>query len=262
LMGVDFTGPDKDAISCILNRANNFREQVATIEKHLAVLESSKAMEMIADLEKQLGKIRNDSEVQAKAISKAHSAEERFKLAAATVKRVAGELVDERLAELSPLLTELYGRLKPHVDWKTVSYIMRGDVRRFLSLRIGDDLNPRFMFSNGQRRAAGLAFLLAVHLSRSWCHLNSLILDDPVQHIDDFRALHLVEVLSAIRQTGRQVICTIEDADLANLLCRRLRSVANEEGTIISLEYKPEQGVYIQHQKLIAPLPKDAILAA
>ena len=181
-------------------------------------------------------------------------------VAAAAIKRVSGELVDERLAELSPLLTELYARLKPHVDWPTVSYLMRGDVRRFLSLRVGDGLNPRFIFSNGQRRAAGLAFLLAVHLSRSWCNLNSLILDDPVQHIDDFRALHLVEVLSAIRQTGRQIICTIEDPDLAKLLCRRLRSVANEEGLLVTLEYRPEEGVSATEKRSILPLPK--VLAA
>jgi len=28
------------------------------------------------------------------------------------------------------------------------------------------------------------------------------LLDDPVQHIDDYRALNLVEVLAAIRRTG------------------------------------------------------------
>lgn len=178
------------------------------------------------------------------------------------VERVAGELIEERLAELSPLLTELYTRLKPHVDWTTVSYVTRGDVRRFLRLQVGDELNPRFMFSNGQRRAAGLAFLFAVHLSRSWCNLNTLILDDPVQHIDDFRALHLVEVLSAVRQTGRQIICTIEDPELANLLCRRLRSRENEEGVIISMDYQPENGVRQLDQKTIYSLPKAAILAA
>jgi len=242
--------------------ADRVKAQLSTLEKHLGVLDGSKALERVAELEKGLTQCQKDSEALAKVVSRAKSAEERFKEAAATVKRVAGELVDERLAELSPLLTELYTRLKPHVDWPTVSYITRGDVRRFLSLRIGEDLNPRFMFSNGQRRAAGLAFLLAVHLSRSWCHLNALVLDDPVQHIDDFRALHLVEVLSAIRQTGRQIICTIEDPELAKLLCRRLRSLENEEGVLITLDYQPEQGVRVTDTKPIFPLPKTAILAA
>jgi len=44
------------------------------------------------------------------------------------------------------------------------------------------------------------------------------------QHIDDYRALNLVEVLAAVRRQGRQVIVAVEDSALADLLCRRLRS--------------------------------------
>ena len=43
-------------------------------------------------------------------------------------------------------------------------------------------------------------------------------MDDPVQHIDDFRALNLAEVFGAIRQNGRQVICAVEDQALGELL--------------------------------------------
>jgi chromosome segregation protein len=59
-------------------------------------------------------------------------------------------------------------------------------------------------------------------LSRCWCDWKSLLLDDPVQHIDYYRALNLVEVLAAIRRIGRQVIIVVEDVALADLLCRRL----------------------------------------
>lgn len=47
-------------------------------------------------------------------------------------------------------------------------------------------------------------------------------MDYPVQHIDDFRAFHLVEVLAALSLGGGQVICAVEDEALAELLCRRL----------------------------------------
>jgi hypothetical protein len=71
-----------------------------------------------------------------------------------------------------------------------------------------------------------------------------------------------VEVLSAIRQTGRQVICTTEDPELAKLLSRRLRSLENQEGVLITLDYEPENGIKILDQKTIFPLPKMAIMAA
>src|SRR5882757_3107124 len=101
--------------------------------------------------------------------------------------------------------------------------------RGSLNFSVGDGCNPQFLFSSGQRRAAGLAFLLAVHLSRPWCRWQSLLLDDPVQHVDDYRALNLVEVLAAIRRSGRQVVVAVEDVALADVLCRRLRS-SNEGG--------------------------------
>ena len=63
----------------------------------------------------------------------------------------------------------------------------------------------------GQRPAAGLAFLLSIHLSRRWCKWQSLLLDGPVQHIDDYRALNLVELLAAIRRSGRQIIVAVEN---------------------------------------------------
>jgi len=52
---------------------------------------------------------------------------------------------------------------------------------------------------------------------RQW---KSLLLDDPIQHVDDYMALNLVEVLAAFRT---QVIIAVKDTALVELLCRRLR---------------------------------------
>jgi chromosome segregation protein len=82
--------------------------------------------------------------------------------------------------------------------------------------------NLQFLFSSGQRRATGLAFLLSVNLSLAWSRWRTVLLDDPVQHIDDFRTVHLAELLAKLVSEGRQVICAVEDAALADLLCRRL----------------------------------------
>ena len=58
-----------------------------------------------------------------------------------------------------------------------------------------------------------------------------------VQHIDDFRALQLVEVLSALRKIDQQVVCSVEDPELATVLCRRLRSTFDSPGARIELHY-------------------------
>lgn len=238
------------------------RKIIKDLEIAVTILEASRAYERISSLEKELESTRNYVANIENQIAKVKHAKHKASESISVVRRVSGEVVDERLAELSPLMSELYLRLRPHVDWRQIGYYIRGDVRRFLSFEVGSGLNPSFIFSSGQSRAAGLAFLLAVHLSRAWCLLKTLILDDPVQHVDDYRALHLSEVLSAIRLLDRQIICTVEDESLAGLLCRRLRSTAIGDGAVVNMAYNSEDGVHISAIRMIHPISAKVLLSA
>lgn len=82
------------------------------------------------------------------------------------------------------------------------------------------------------------------------------------KHIDDYRALHLTEVLAALRRQKRQIICTVEDKALANLLCRRLRSIIGEEGALVNLEYAPGLGVTVKSIESIKPLQETILKAS
>ncbi len=163
-------------------------------------------------------------------LAKARRAESRAKSLHNAARRAVNEALDDRLDLIGPLLADLYRRLRPHTSWRDIDYKIRGDVKRFLRLEVGEGLNPQFIFSSGQRRATGIAFLLSVYLSTSWSKLRTVMLDDPVQHIDDFRAVHLAEVLASLHTAGHQVICAVEDPALAALLCRRLPNSYNSEG--------------------------------
>lgn len=171
------------------------------------------------------------------------------------------EISDERLFKISPLLNELYQRLRPHPDWDSIDYNIRGDVQKFLSLKIGENLNPQFIFSSGQRRAAGLAFLLSIYLSRPWCRLKTLILDDPVQHIDDYRAIHLVELMAALRKSDHQIVCTVEDKSLATLMTRRLISTHNYQGLNVRLNRDGPGDIEVI-EKHIPPFENNTLMAS
>ena len=212
------------------------RELTLFVEQRLRALEGSRAVAQARELEEKIRTFRNEADRITLLVGRSQRAGSASKSIQHAITRTAGELLDERLAMISPLLSELFLRLKPHADWRNIEYRIRGDVRRFLSLAVGGDLNPQFVFSSGQRRITGLAFLLSVHLSRHWCNWRTLMLDDPVQHIDDYRALNLVEVLAAIRRDGRQIICAVEDVALANVLCRRLGTHVGQSGALLTLE--------------------------
>jgi chromosome segregation protein len=231
------------------------RSRLVDLERSIFVLEASHAISRVTELEARITGLRLELEAAAGRQEKALAGVSAAKTIEQSVKRASAEIVDERLAMISPLLNELYQRLQPHPDWREIEYNISGDVRRFLSLRVGDNLNPQFVFSSGQRRAAGLAFLLSVYLARPWSRWKTLVLDDPVQHIDDYRALHLVEVLAALKQAGRQIICAVEDASLADLLCRRLPSTPTDPGLRYDLDFDATGATIVGKRTEIMPMP-------
>ncbi len=249
-------------VSAIEDALRHVRDDLSALEKDREILNASLATGRIADLEQSKSEAVRITNELASRISLLTTAGQNAKSSGDSIKRVAWEVVDERLASLSPLLSEMYVRLRPHMAYSDLIYRTRGDVKRFLSFSVGRDINPRFTFSSGQSRALGLAFLLSVHLARPWCRLQSLILDDPIQHIDDYRSLHLVETLAAIRQLGRQIICTVEDGALAELLCRRLRAENPGDGILLELEYDPHEGTIVRRRREFSPLPRAMLVSA
>lgn len=175
-------------------------------------------------------------------------------------RRAAAETLDQRLERVLPLMAELYRRLRPHPTWCDIEYSIRGDVQRFLKLKVGEDLNPQFLFSSGQRRATGIAFLLAVNLSLSWSRWKSILLDDPVQHVDDFRAVHLAEVAAQLVNDGRQIVCAVEDAALADLLCRRLPVERAGQGRRVTLGHDGEGAITAEEERELSPFLSNALV--
>jgi energy-coupling factor transporter ATP-binding protein EcfA2 len=157
-------------------------------------------------------------------------------------------------------MSEIYRRLRPHPIWGDIEYKIRGDVRRFLKLQVGNDLNPQFIFSSGQRRATGLAFLLSVNLSLAWSTWRTILLDDPVQHIDDFRSVQLTEVIAQLLAGGRQIICAVEDSALADLLCRRLPINRAGDGKRITLGPAADGSLTKLQEVELSTLPQHSLI--
>ena len=258
-----FTMPDEMNAEAIKAALETVRSSLVPVEASLTELEMSAAYARLIEQERALAQARERLASVQSSLEAAQRASSHQDQASQTVRRVAGELVDERLAQLEPLLIELYERLRPHVQWPTIGYRIRGDVRRFMRLTVGEgELNPRFMFSSGQRRALGLALLLSVHLSTTWSRWNTLILDDPMQHVDDYRALHLAEVLGSIRRSGKQVLCAVEERSLANLLARRLATSESQDGSLVQLKYELGEGSMVAALETLSPLAPRLFTAA
>lgn len=254
--GQDIKGEIPDLDSSKLEREINERRRMRTqLDEKVSDVEASLALEKIESLQSKLDEEQKKQDETQEELRYTREEVEQADKVRKRIEREEGQVHKDRIDKLAPLLTELYSRLRPHVDWKNLETKVRGNIQLYLRFDV-DDKNPSLFFSSGQRRAVGLAFLLAVHLGCTWSRLNTLVLDDPVQHIDDFRALQLTEVLAAIRRSGRQMIVTVEDKALARLLRRRLRSSESEEGQHVQMAYDSRSGARIDEQTVIAPMPE------
>ena len=236
--------------------------RLTRLERALYILEASSAVDRVATLEAKVADLRQRVDAESSRLEAARRAAQAAKQIDTSSQTVANQILTEQFDTVMPLLKELYRRLRPHSEWTEIDSDFGGKVRASLNFTVGDGHNIQFLFSSGQRRAAGLAFLLAIHLSRRWCPWKSLLLDDPVQHIDDYRALNLVEVLAAIRRGGRQVIVAVEGSALADLLCRRLRSTTAELGRRYDLQTSKNGSAEVAAAQDIYPMPRAVLRPA
>ncbi len=251
-----FAEPSLDPL---LARVAGLRASLNAAQKDLRVLDT---LRLSADLDKAqrgLSETNNRLSKAQERFGRARKAETGAQALHDAARRATSETLDRRLERVLPLMSELYRRLRPHPTWSDIEYSIRGDVRRFMKLQVGDQLNPQFLFSSGQRRATGLAFLLSVNLSVAWSRWKSILLDDPVQHIDDFRTVHLAEVMAHLVTEQRQVICAVEDAALADLLCRRLPVGVPGDALRITLGPDQDGALGVQEQRKLMPLVKRSL---
>jgi chromosome segregation protein len=245
----------------IASQEAELRMSIESVQRDLRVLET---LRFSGDLERAQ---RNEAEAKdrlARAqerFGRARKAEAAARALFDAARRAAGETLDQRLDRVLPLMSELYRRLRPHPIWREIEYSIRGDVKRFLKLKVGEDLNPQFLFSSGQRRATGLAFLLSVNVSLAWSRWRSILLDDPVQHVDDFRTVHLAEVTAQLVSEGRQIICAVEDAALADLFSRRLPIDRLGEAKRITLGPDVDGALAKLNEREINPLIRSSLFA-
>jgi hypothetical protein len=254
-------GPDT-LIDELVDRRQILAAQLARAQHDLRIVETLRLNALLIRARRAEADAKEAQSRAERKLGLARRAETHAQALHAAARRAANEAADRRLERVLPLIAELYRRLRPHPVWEDIDYKIRGDVRRFLRLQVGDELNPQFLFSSGQRRATGLAFLLSVNLSLAWSRWRSILLDDPVQHIDDFRSVQLAEVMAQLSASGRQIICAVEDNALADLLCRRLPIGSEGQAKRVTLGSDHEGALTKLRDENLLPLPQHALVSA
>jgi hypothetical protein len=132
------------------------------------------------------------------------------------------------LTELNPLFGAVYNRLAAHPTFTELGlehdvYYGKGRTLPRVYDRlveIGD--NPQIVCSEGQLNIVALSYFIAFSLSAGERSLPFMIMDDPLQFMDEINVLGFADLCRHLR-SERQVLVTTHDRRFARLLERELR---------------------------------------
>ncbi|WAH96190.1 ATP-binding protein [Arthrobacter sp. MMS18-M83] len=137
------------------------------------------------------------------------------------------EVTEKRLRSIQPLVADIFRRLDPHPAFKTVefeldTYYRRGTTSPLVIDQVaGIAADPLLIFSTSQANIVALSYFIAMSLSMDDSGLPFLLLDDPVQSMDDVNVLGFADLCRHLRGR-RQLIVSTHERRLSGLLERKL----------------------------------------
>lgn len=149
------------------------------------------------------------------------------------------EFVTRRLEDVSSLLQKIYSKVDPHPTFRAIRLITsfshrRGRLDPYVvdpDSDIGDH-DPFKVMSSSQINVVALSIFLSLNLGIPNLPLKTLMLDDPLQSLDDINFLGFIDLIRRIRGgRGRQVFLSTHDDRLSGLLKRKLRPVKESQQT-------------------------------
>lgn len=149
------------------------------------------------------------------------------------------EVVRQEFARLGPLAQDIYSRLDPHPTFQDIDLISEtyraagttvAQVRDPISNVTAD---PMVIFSSAQSNIAAISYLMALNLASVGAPV--LLLDDPLQAMDDVNVLGFADLCRHVRRQ-RQLFVSTHERRFALLLERKLAPRQPSDRTI-ALEF-------------------------
>lgn len=147
--------------------------------------------------------------------------------------------VDRQILRLTPLLRRIYGRMDPHPFFRDVALVTRSHYGKGrIDASVGDPTgsvvgqDPTIVLSSSQVNVLALAIFLSFNLGLQALPLDTALLDDPVQSLDDINVLGLTDLLRRAKDQ-RQIVVSTHDPQLGSLLARKLRPTRPSDRTIL-----------------------------
>ena len=152
---------------------------------------------------------------------------EHAKTLATAATRAIASVTRNRFATLQPLVDDIFSRLAPHPAFTRLGFEMSVAYRSGVADPFVKDPesgvtgDPLLVFSSSQANVAALTYFLALSWAGGTKALPFVLLDDPLQSMDDVNALGFADLCRHLHRRRQLVVSTHENR-LARLLERKL----------------------------------------
>lgn len=170
-------------------------------------------------------------------------------------RRAAERIVERALQRIGPSFAEVFDRLSPHPTFtelratQDIYYGKNQVVPQVHDPQRDVSANPLLVFSEGQINVVALSYFLGLALNAGDGALPFMLLDDPLQAMDDVSVLGFADLCRRLREQ-RQLIVTTHDRRFASLLTRKLAPRLPDSNTLLH-----EFGAWTEDGPTIAPRP-------
>jgi len=148
-------------------------------------------------------------------------AEARMNLLQSEMEIAVQRAAEARLRQSDESINEVLSLLTPHRHLNLVSVLRDGTMSLLDEALRDGGVDPKLYSSTGQLTCLALALFVGVSVLQSWSKLDLILLDEPVQHLDDVKFLNFIELTKRLAST-KQVVISTADRNIGELLRLKL----------------------------------------
>lgn len=234
------TGPAPEASRDLLNWLQQARSEAALLggvaQEYIAALDASGGVEEVRAKQAVASAEVNVRELEASK-KQAESANQEAVLLHEAASAGRLDVVGSEFSRLGPVAQNVFSRLDPHPTFTELE--LETDVLRSASTataRVRDTsqnvaADPMVIFSAAQANIAAISYLVALNWT-SASRVPLLMLDDPLQAMDDINVLGFADLCRHLR-ISRQLIVSTHERRFAQLLERKLAPRDDQDRTIV-----------------------------
>lgn len=145
---------------------------------------------------------------------------------------VVSKLNQEVMEDNKNMINSIFRKIFPNPYYKELDFIFdknrNKDILKLQCKHTNDDttINPAYIFSSTQINIISVSVFLGISIKQNCTNLDLILLDDPVQNMDDMNVLSFIDVLrSCIDQKvlDKQIIISTHDERVSNLFIKKFR---------------------------------------